>query len=243
MSSHDVIIDLETIRRPELPGDMSPERGERTPAPPHNQIVAAGKLLLVPSATGPKLGGLRVYLDEIAGTRSLVRTLNDPRSRAVTWGGRRFDLPVLGAACLRHGIAFPRYFSGEKGQDFRYRFGDFPHLDLMDRFSDHGSATLSTLDATARLIGLPGKGDVDGGKVATLHADGKIEEIAAYNAEDLLTTAVVYLRWKFVSGALGATLYTQAVTGLLDDAVKERESLRSYVERIDRQRLLTVGEA
>jgi hypothetical protein len=31
----------------------------------------------------------------------------------VSWNGRGFDLPVIVARCLRHGLAFPWYYAGE----------------------------------------------------------------------------------------------------------------------------------
>src|SRR5215468_11433458 len=54
----------------------------------------------------------------------------------VTWNGRGFDLPVVAARCLRHGVAFPWYY---QRRDARYRYSPDGHLDLMDLLADHGA--------------------------------------------------------------------------------------------------------
>lgn len=235
MSTTDVIFDLETIRLPENPGTAAEDK---VPAAPHHQIVCAGKLLL----QDLHLRGVRVDTEEIAGVISIVRSLNDGRTRAITWNGRKFDMPVLGARCMAHGIPFPRYFAkGGKDHDFKYRYAERPHMDLMDLFSDHGSGSNPSLDAYSRLIGLPGtKGDIDGGNVAKLYADGDLTSIVQHNLEDLVSVAALYLRLLFVRGELTTSTYVTLATDLLADAVQQAPALASFIERVDRGRLLAV---
>lgn len=238
MSTMDVVFDLETVRDTTIPW-KGEEEGRVAPAP-HNRIVAAGKLLLVDL----KLRAVSVVVNDAeAGVRSLIRTLNDSRTRAVTWGGRRFDMPVLGAECLRLGIPFPRYFAPKaKGDDFRYRYNETPHLDLMDMMSDHGAALNASLDAASRVCGLPGKLDGDGGKVADMAAAGKWEEIATYNAQDLVCVGVVYIRSRYLQGKMPSAFYRATMAAFIADLREQAPSLVPYLDLINMDRLLSVGE-
>lgn len=237
MSLSDVLFDLETIRLPDNPGTAAEDR---LPAAPHHMIVSAGKLLL----QDYRLKALRVDTIELEAVLSLVRSLNDGRTRAITWNGRKFDMPVLGARCMAYGVPFPRYFAkGSKDHDFRYRYNERPHLDLMDLFSDHGSGSNPSLDAYSRLIGMPGtRGDIDGSNVAKLYAEGDLASIVRHNLEDIVSLAAVYLRLLYVRATFSAAEYRELAADLLDQAVKQGPDLAGFVERVNREKLLTVFE-
>src|SRR5262249_31957487 len=71
----------------------------------------------------------------------------------VSFNGRRFDLPVLELAALRHGCVIPRYFRSG------YRDSDEAHYDLYDFLTNAGAYSLrGGFDLLTQLIGLPGKG-------------------------------------------------------------------------------------
>lgn len=232
----DIVVDLETVRDPENPPAATSD--DRVPAAPHHRIIVGGALMLDEQLV---LRGIRSFTNERECAISLARTLNDGRSRLVTFNGRRFDLPVLGAACLRHGVPFPRYFDGGK-TGLRYRYSDRPHIDLADWISDYGAAVPWSMSAATRLFGLPGKRDVNGSDVATLAAAGEIDKIIAYNLEDLLSTTLLHLRRLLVCEMISAADYKVVTAGIIDAAVKERPSLSAFVDETDMDRLLQVYE-
>jgi hypothetical protein len=67
------------------------------------------------------------------------------------------------------------------------------------------------LGDVARLIGLPGKTDMDGSKVADVVAEGNIPEnmrkVGAYCLQDVIQTAIVFVRTRFHLGIITAEGY------------------------------------
>jgi predicted PolB exonuclease-like 3'-5' exonuclease len=117
----------------------------------------------------------------------------------VSFNGRGFDLPVLELQALRHGCALPRYFGERNG--LRQRFGR--HLDLYDWLGNHGAVRLrGGLDLLAKLVGLPGKGEVGGADVQRLWERGRWEEIHRYCADDAVQTYCLFLHVERLRGRL-----------------------------------------
>lgn len=54
------------------------------------------------------------------------------------------------------------------------------------------------MDSICRLMGLPGKGDMDGSKVWPMVRDGKIDEVAAYCRDDVSRTRAMHKRMLFL---------------------------------------------
>ena len=102
-----------------------------------------------------------------------------------------------------------------------------------DRPSLHQAATLS---------GIPGKIDVSGDSVADMWADGKLDEIVAYNEFDAFTTHLLWARVAHFSGLLTSEQYEieqQLVRTLLNDEIEAgRDHLTKFIEEWDR--LLTI---
>ena len=121
----------------------------------------------------------------------------------VSWAGRAFDLPVLALRALKHGVPWGWYY-GTKS--IRYRYSDEGHCDLMDALSDYGASRSLSLNDAAHLVGLPGKTDMDGSKVADVVARGEDQvaqdRVARYCAHDVLQTALVFLRSRVLFGYL-----------------------------------------
>jgi len=136
----------------------------------------------------------------------------------VTYNGRGFDLPVIAARCLRHGIPFGYYY---QGRDVRYRFSAEGHLDLMDFISDFGAAKRSRLDVMARLCGMPGKVGVAGKDVGPLIHAGRLSEVGDYCLCDVVQTAAVFLRIQLLRAELEREAYLQAMRSLLGTALGE----------------------
>lgn len=128
----------------------------------------------------------------------------------VTWNGRCFDLPVLSMRSMRHGISFGWYY---KDRNVRYRYSDEGHLDLMDCLGDYGAARSMRLDDVCHLVGLPGKLDVCGARVADVvggtrerpdTGPAEMETIKRYCTQDVLQTALVFLRSRYHVGKISA---------------------------------------
>lgn len=197
------ILDIETVAEPWwTPPADDPDRF--APAPAWRVICAC--MLVVGEGGEPVMDTViaRTAEDEPDLLHEVRAVISDV-DQLVTWNGRRFDVPVLMARSLVHGVEQGWYYGGRDGsrQDPRFRYAGqhARHLDLADQLSDYGAGTIGSLDTVARAIGLPdGKGSTNGSDVAGMYARGEIEEIARYCARDVLVTALLWTRWCRLAG-------------------------------------------
>jgi predicted PolB exonuclease-like 3'-5' exonuclease len=142
----------------------------------------------------------------------------------VSWNGSGFDLPVLHHRGLFRGCVASRYFeTGEHETSFRYnnylaRF-HWRHIDLMDVLAGYQGRSNASLDDTARLLGLPGKLDMEGSAVRERWLAGDVEGIRDYCETDVLNTWLVYLAFQRLRGQISRT----------EEAAGQR-AVRDYLE-------------
>jgi len=250
-SAEYLILDIETIpdverwKRPELQG-VTPDTGipASTPFPPAwaHRIIVIGCLWLDASY---KLKRLGVVGDPTGGDgspdqreRALLedfsRFVGRARPVLVTYNGRSFDLPVIALRALCHGVSIGWYY---RERDVRYRYSEQGHLDLCDWLADHGATRSGSLDAVARLIGLPGKVGVDGSQVEGLYKAGQLAAIQRYCLADVAQTALLFLRFRLLQGVLRPDQY-QEVAGALLDALAADGRVNDVLEGTDRAHLI-----
>jgi predicted PolB exonuclease-like 3'-5' exonuclease len=209
-----LVLDIETILDPELPISESSE-AERLPAPPHHQVVAIGVLWFGPDYAVKRIGIIAEGKSELDALQDFARFVEERRPDLVTFNGRGFDLPVIAARCLRHGVPFRHYY---RSRDVRYRFSVEGHLDLMDYLADFGAAKSAKLDIVAKLCGMPGKVGIDGKNVGPMVHAGRIAEVRNYCLCDVVQTAGVFLRVQLLRGELELDGYRQAMSYLIEAA-------------------------
>lgn len=211
MAKSYLVLDLETIVDPEMPS-VEGTLHEGGVAPPHYQKpVAFGVLWLDERYACKRLGLIGEGREEPDMLRDFGEFLERYGPDLVTWNGRRFDLPVILFRALRHGVSLGRYYA--RG-DYRYRYTPEGHLDLCDFLAEHGAARLPTLDAAARLIGLPGKVGGMGTQVAPLVEQGRLAEVQRYCLCDVVLTAFLFLRAQLLRGILDAPGYRKVAERL-----------------------------
>ena len=142
---------------------------------------------------------------------ALVRTFWERLERfsgsVVSFNGRSFDLPVLELHALKYGCRIPHYFNGKA----RYRFSDDGHYDLYDFLTNYGVHRLrGGFNALAKLIGLPGKTDIDGSMVQQLWEDGRLDDIHRYCRTDVIQTYFLFLRVELMRGRITQQQYDTA---------------------------------
>lgn len=228
-----LVLDIETILDPELPMAEASE-AERLPAPPHHKVVVIGVLSMGEGHDPRKLGCVGENKDEKGILSDFAKFLEDRRPTMVTYNGRGFDLPVIAARCLRHGVSLRHYYAS---RDVRYRFSPDGHLDLMDYLADHGAAKPAKLDVLAKLCGLPGKVGVDGKDVGPLVHAGRIQEVRDYCLCDVVQTAGLFLRTELLRGELDRDHYRDAMQKLIT-FIDADPRVAPVAEALDRARLL-----
>ncbi|HSW38761.1 MAG TPA: 3'-5' exonuclease, partial [Acidobacteriota bacterium] len=138
----------------------------------------------------------------------------------ITFNGRGFDLPVLETRALKHGIPLPRYFgAGQARGAYRgNRYSDDFHIDLCDFLSNFGAAfRRSSLNVLAKLIGLPGKYNIEGDDVEYLYRQERLKEINQYCMIDVLQTYLLFLRVELLRGKLNPQAYGKAVAAAREE--------------------------
>jgi hypothetical protein len=220
-STEYLVLDIETV--PDT-GRWSPDPttdGGRVPFPPAwaHRIIVIGCLWLDHHYRLKRVGVIGDHVEGSEDDRERVlledfsRFVGKARPVLVTYNGRRFDLPVIALRALCHGVPLGWYYR-ERG--VRYRFSEEAHLDLCDWLADHGASRAGSLDAVARLIGLPGKVGIDGSQVEGLYRDGQLDAIQRYCLADVAQTAALLLRFRLLQGQLPPESYREAAAALLD---------------------------
>lgn len=230
-----LVLDIETVPDPALYVHPEVSGGLERPFPPlyvHRPIVL-GVLWLDERYRFKKLGVVGEGKDEKAMLEDFSEFIERHRPDIVTYNGRGFDLPVIALRSLRHGIPMSWYYQGR----LRHRYSEDGHLDLCDMLSDHGAARSMSLDGVARLIGLPGKVGVDGSQVEGLWNAGRIDAIRDYCLADVAQTALLFLRFRLLQGALDGDGYRSAAAELME-AFRGDARLKPLVDVIDGDRLL-----
>jgi len=232
MHSPVLVFDIETI--PDVPGlrrlnDLSPELSDAEVAelafqqrrartgndflPLHLQrivtiscVLRAGEVFKVWSLSEPEHGEGEIIQRFFDGIEKFT-------PRLVSWNGGGFDLPVLHYRGLLHGVSAPRYWDlgdGDYADSRDFKWNNYisryhtRHLDLMDVLALYQPRANAPLDELAKLMGLPGKLGMDGGKVWDAWQAGRIAEIRDYCETDVVNTYLVYNRFRRLRGELTA---------------------------------------
>jgi predicted PolB exonuclease-like 3'-5' exonuclease len=228
-----LVIDIETIIDRALPQEGRDE-SSGLPAAPFHQVVVIGALWLDADCKVERIGVIAEGKGEREILEDFTRFVGERQPHLVTYNGRGFDMPVIGARCLRHGVPFRHYYAS---RDVRYRFSPFGHLDLMDFIADFGAARAARLDIVAKSVGMPGKVGIEGKDVGPMVHAGRLAEVQAYCLCDVAQTAGVFLRLQLVRGELSREAYLEAMRVLIH-TIESEERLSAVAAAIDKPRLL-----
>jgi predicted PolB exonuclease-like 3'-5' exonuclease len=243
-----LILDIETVpdalrwQRPEplAAEGQPPPRGDVFPPTWAHRVIVIGILQLDTQYRLRRVGvieGAGGATDDERERSLLVaftRFMSRERPMLVTYNGRSFDLPVIAMRSLCHAVPMGWYY---RDRDVRARYSPEGHLDLCDWLADHGAIRAGKLDQITRLIGLPGKTGIDGSQVEGMYAAGELAAIESYCLADCVQTALLFLRFQLLRGALSATMYRDRIEELVA-ALAADGRVNGVLEGMDRVRLL-----
>lgn len=153
----------------------------------------------------------------------------------VSFNGRSFDIPLLELAAFRFGIAVPDWFSTrlKSWEQYRNRYNQNAHFDLQELLTNYGASRLNGgLNLIARLLGKPGKMEIDGNRVQDLYNEGKLADINDYCRCDVLDTYFAFLRCSVLQGQLALEREQELVEqtrGWLESQVDQRPAYGNYL--------------
>jgi predicted PolB exonuclease-like 3'-5' exonuclease len=238
-ASNYLVVDIETVPDTALwTTPETPVGGDRPFPPPYaHRTIVIGCLWLDDTYRLRKLGVIGEGRDERGLLEDFSSFVDRQRPCIVTYNGRSFDMPVLALRALHHGVPMGWYYQ-ERG--VRYRYSEEGHIDLCDWLADHGATRSVSLDALARLIGLPGKIGVDGSQIEGLYNAGKLDTIQNYCLADVAQTALLFLRFRLLQGVLAPDEYRQAAQELAH-ALRADDRLRPLMDAVNGPRLLVAA--
>ncbi len=165
--------------------------------------------------------------EEILG--EFLNYLNKSNPKLVTFNGRSFDLPLIFMRALRYNLTCPAYFETEnknsrfsekngksksKWENYRSRYSERFHLDLMDVIGNFGAVRGLKLDTLCQMAGLPGKYDVSGDQVTELFYRGQLQKIQEYCESDVLNTYLLFLKYELLQGNIDQERYKEILKNM-----------------------------
>lgn len=153
----------------------------------------------------------------------------------VTFNGRSFDLPLMELSAFRFGLSIPKWFRGEGYRAPRNRFNTNAHLDLQDVITNFGAARCNGgLNLIAKLLGKPGKMDIQGDQVQQQFNDGNSKAISDYCRCDVLDTYFAFLRIQTLRGDITLERELELVASALswiEQQADDVDAYRDYLEQ------------
>lgn len=252
-----IVQDIETIPETEIVDMWDPEAEAKRygkpvqddPFPPIwcHKVACIGLLALDEDlkpikgncAAGGLTGG-RPEKEMIEAWSKAVAGGGSRANKMVDWNGRGFDVPVLQTRAFRYGIQLPWYFGklpDNKGlissfsKRYRDRYAE-AHLDLQDLWTGYRAFGPPHLANLAKLMGLPGKTGIDGSKVYGAYKEKRYEEIDVYCMQDVIQTAFIFQRFRYLEGKVAIEKYRDAAAELIGWTA-EQDGQKEFALAID----------
>ena len=173
---------------------------------PYHKIVAISAVIADEFGMFQKVSSID-GTNEYEMIKNFLGFLDRYNPKLISFNGRSFDMPLLMIRAMKYSLTCNSYFEVEnrelgksKWDNYRYRFSDKFHVDLMDHISEFGASRGLKLDVICSMIGAPGKYDVSGDQVFELFYEGEIEKIKEYCESDVLNTYWLFLRYEVLKG-------------------------------------------
>ncbi|PAF41921.1 3'-5' exonuclease [Helicobacter sp. 11S02596-1] len=144
-----------------------------------------------------------------------LKFFNKSQPKLVSFNGRGFDLPALMLRAMRYNLNATAYyeqdnvaFNKSKWENYRQRFSERFHTDLLESLGHFGMVRHLKLDSVCAMLNIPGKYDMSGDLVYKVYYDEsksqaeKMAKIDEYCQSDVLNTYWVYLKYELLKGEL-----------------------------------------
>lgn len=171
--------------------------------------------------------------------KEFVGFIDAKNPKLVSYNGRAFDMPLVMLRAMKYNLSCKSYFEKEnylydktKWDNYRYRFSDRFHVDLMDHISEFGAVRSLNLDTVCTLVGLPGKYEVSGSDVMELYYDNRLDKINDYCQSDVLNTYWLFLKYELLKANITQNEYLSLLDVLLDKIPKDKDYSEIFTKKI-----------
>ncbi len=191
---------------------------------PYHRVVALSAVIADEFGRFVKVGDFGGGKDdEETIIRDFFGYIERQNPRMVSFNGRGFDMPMLLIRAMRYNISFPAWFDQDnrplnktKWENYRQRYSEGFHTDLLDSLGSFGAVRNLKLDTLCTMAGLPGKYDVSGDQVTDLYYEGKLDQIREYCQSDVLNTYWLFLKYELLRGTLTLEDYYRFLATMRD---------------------------
>lgn len=196
---------------------------------PFHKLIAISAVIGDEYGAFQKVSSLKANNEEEL-IKSFLQFIDSKNPRLISYNGRCYDIPLIMLRALKYNFSCPSYFESNntrlnknKWENYRVRYSDRFHLDLMDQISEFGAARGLKLDEICKCIDIPGKYDVSGDQVLNLYFEDKIDKINEYCESDVLNTYWLFLKFELLRGNINKDDYLNNLI-LMKDNLKEDKS-------------------
>ncbi|WRB53790.1 3'-5' exonuclease [Helicobacter pylori] len=167
---------------------------------------------------------------------------NEKQPRLISFNGRGFDMPLLTLKALKYNLTLDAFYNQEnKWENYRARYSEQFHLDLMDSLSHYGSVRGLNLNGVCSMTNIPGKFDVSGDLVHAIYYNPHLSQkekkgvIDSYCQSDVLNTYWLFLKYEVLKGALNKEQYLELLSDFLEKFPKEKSYSSVFINALEKE--------
>lgn len=200
---------------------------------PFHKIISISALICDDFGNFVKLGNYAQNQDSKDEEKILsefINYLNKNNPKLVSFNGRNFDLPLIMLRSMRYNLSALAYFETDnphlnknKWENYRARYSESFHIDLLDCLSSFGAARGMRLDVVCKMLKIPGKFDTSGDDVFRLYYEGEFNKIDEYCQSDVLNTYWLFLKYQILQGKISLKEYGDLLQVFLDKIPDSRD--------------------
>ncbi len=174
--------------------------------------------------------------------KNFLHFIDKKEPKLVSFNGRSFDMPMLMIRAMKYNLSCFAYFEKDnrelnksKWDNYRSRYSDRFHVDLMDHIGEFGAVRGLKLDLLCKMAGLPGKFDVHGDEVTELYYQNEIKKIKEYCESDVLNTYWLYLKYELLKGNVTKEEYFDNLMSMKEGLKDKKSYTDIFKEYLDKE--------
>ncbi len=210
---------------------------------PYHKIVAISAVVADEYGRFVKVGSFADGSDsEEELINSFLGYIDKNSPKLVSFNGRSFDMPTITLRAMKYNISCRAFFETEnrelnksKWENYKSRYSEGFHTDLLDSLGHFGMARGLKLDIVCKMCNIPGKYDVAGDQVLELYYHGKLDKIKEYCESDVLNTYWLFLKYELLKGTLEPLRYTEILDGFMQKIPKDKSYSEVFVEYLQKE--------